>query len=487
MTLDAALSPRLLARYLLRFMLCLSMWGISIIAIVELASEGLLVFLACCMPIMAMNILTLAFVPPVGFLFLEAHWMIRLRSFVIGIFSRCFTRRRGPRLFFDEHAHYFVEALFQKDDATALALLDDGRVTIHTPWTRGPGGFCCQADPPSTCCAPRSLLIASVVSGRKKVARIMLRRGADINAFQEIEARQDYGAGIKRISVAGYFISTGNARALALSHRLGANMETVFLRTLGTFSKNISAVHFAIMTAHSACLQYLLDKVYQTRPVNLTVEERRALCLMARIGPPAMDLFKVLRTRKYDFSVLKRDVGDLPAVKDGMRPCQVTFADILETSVRLSEDAVFLRYVVKRLGMASAAKKMVATEDFVNTTGLYQRMVENSRGWDDSERNAAREAGVELRDEDLKNTSAWRAKRSAQRSGAPVVEKCGIALRSAARSIGLLVGTEKNARRFNDVLKSRLKVLLHKFWLAIARRGPFLRESYLKNFVEFNY
>lgn len=288
------------------------------------------------------------------------------------IMARAVNEVFRPELAVQADVNIFVGAFVEGDDTTALSLLDDDLVTIHSPWTSGP-------DEP--CQGPWTIVSAPVLFERVRTrvcCLALVDLGADIEKFQ-VSSREGSTA-----TLAGFAIITGKPSVLSLCHRLGTKMSHVSQSDGKAEAISYSAVHLAILTVQPECLKYLLDKVYATGPFDLSARALHDLCLVARLGKLAMPLFKILQGWGYDFTSLAELEDELhgdAATAGGeasTRPGnfgRVTFADTLITSVRASKDAGFLRYVVKNLGLASAAEKVKAVEDLVDSRGTYVQLL----------------------------------------------------------------------------------------------------------------
>lgn len=112
------------------------------------------------------------------------------------------------------HLIEFIGALKDGDDASALALLDKRRVTIHTLYPYRMHG------------ADMTIPVSFVViqAGREQVARALVRLGANIDALHNFSADSNPIDG-DAVTPTGAAILEGSVSSLALCHRLGANLS----------------------------------------------------------------------------------------------------------------------------------------------------------------------------------------------------------------------------------------------------------------------
>lgn len=239
---------------------------------------------------------------------------------------------------------HFVDALENRNDAAAISLLRSGHVTIRS-LAKSYFGDAGEID-----MVP--LLFIAVRQVREKVVRELIRLGADIDGLHSKPAG-DKGD-MFSFSPAGEAFRFDNVDALALCHRLGANMSQVARYTwLGDFK--LSAVYAAIWWMRVPCLEYLLDNVYVARPIQLTSPEKEKLGgIAARSG--AKDIFKVLKTRGFNFKTLES-----LALSGGPR---VFVADMMLAAAQQSGKEDLLRYGVRDLGMVSTAGRLGLSKAF---------------------------------------------------------------------------------------------------------------------------
>lgn len=176
------------------------------------------------------------------------------------------------------HDVKFVEDLIVGDDESALSFLESGQVTIHSVLLG----------------TTMTALRVAIESGREKVALALILLGANVDEFHKPE---DESSNIL-LTQAGIAIQHGSASELLLCHRLGASMASV---SKAGSSNSWSAVDWAILMRKPACLVCLLDEVNPARPVCLRGEEQLRLWLSPKSGRPAIEIFKVLRTRGCNF------------------------------------------------------------------------------------------------------------------------------------------------------------------------------------------
>lgn len=242
-----------------------------------------------------------------------------------------------------DYTQQFNDALRRGDDAFALALLERGRVTIHSVYPSHVGGVL----------RSMSIIFPAIEHVREQVAQALVRRGADIDAVVA------YSDGNTSVTPAGHAIHMGEPSSLALCHRLGANMSLVRPRT-SRVENSHGAKELAIRAQQPECLAYLLDNVYMARPVKLSRQEMQDLCTSPLCGDRSIALYKVLQNRDFDFSRL------VEAKVDPKAPGGMCFSDVLLATAQKSGDAAFIRYIVRDLGLASTAPRLDNSKGFVN-------------------------------------------------------------------------------------------------------------------------
>lgn len=172
----------------------------------------------------------------------------------------------------------FKVALQRGDDAFALSLLENGRVSINSVFVVEDDGA--RFSLPLMCLA--------VAFAREEVARALVWRGASIDSFHD-------GRDASSITPAGEAILESNVSALSLFHRLGANLSCVS-RTAGSPPKLRTGLEIASRAAEHTVLIFLLDVKYTARPVRLGDREAEALVSLASHGSPAKVCFEVLES-----------------------------------------------------------------------------------------------------------------------------------------------------------------------------------------------
>lgn len=243
----------------------------------------------------------------------------------------------------------FIAALRNADDASAMALLERGRVTVHSVATAA-----CLGESDNVRDATAPIIWFAVLFGREQVARALIHLGADIDVIW-----QSNTASFIR-TPAGEAVCRGDASALALCHRLGANLSRIARPVARPESIMYSALSVALKMSKSDCFAYLLDNVCLARPIELSSIEVYNLCLSATsaTGDPKAFL-QVLEVRGYNFKLLK----ETPASDD---PDGENCADVLLSAVRHSRDADLLRYAVKVLGVASTMERLHKIKNWID-------------------------------------------------------------------------------------------------------------------------
>lgn len=242
-----------------------------------------------------------------------------------------------------DYVKKFMSALERGDESSALTLLETGRVTINSQLHQETEGV--RHSYP--------LLFAGVQFAQEQVVRALVRLGASIDTFR-------VSSDGKLRTAAGDAIARSDISALSLCVRLGADLSCV-LDTRESPQMLTSGVGCAILLAQPVSLSFLLDEVYTARPVHLSQMEVMYLTFLARLGSPAMVIFKVLESRGFSFKSLE---GMKSPVGEGSSSV-VSAADVLLAGAQKKGDAHFLRYLVKDLGLVSTAGQMEDTKDFV--------------------------------------------------------------------------------------------------------------------------
>lgn len=181
----------------------------------------------------------------------------------------------------------FRDAVRGRDDASALSLLENDRVSINSV-------YLLEVD---DVLPPVPILFLAIMSVRERVVRDLVRLGADIDSFRAGE-NGDY------VSPAGDAIYQGNVPALALCVRLGANISLVY-RTMDSPLKVRSGMDIAITQAKHITLIYLLDEVDTSRPCHLTLDEAVSLAIAAVDGISAKASYEILKSRSFNFKGLQ--------------------------------------------------------------------------------------------------------------------------------------------------------------------------------------
>lgn len=237
----------------------------------------------------------------------------------------------------------FIVAVRGGDDASAVSLLENGRVSYNSHSVSEINGVR----------YPAPLIFIAVSLVREQVVRTLARLGASIDSLR------DY-AGEESRTPAGDAIARNNIPALSLCFRLGANLSCVRRTKIERASpvlQDYSAVETAIRKGKPDSLVFLFDKVYTARPVNISPVAMGCLPHMANTNSHAKVIFKILESRGFNFECL----GELTYDTSSKLPAsngELTVADLLLTSVQKSGDADLLRYLAKDLGLVSTAGKM---------------------------------------------------------------------------------------------------------------------------------
>lgn len=233
----------------------------------------------------------------------------------------------------------FALALYRADDSSALSLLESCLVTSNslTPYEL-------QGHRELT---PVIFLAVKLV--REHVARALVHLGADIDA-----RRNDSDRVVT--TPAGAAIIEGNVSGLALCVNLGASMSLVsrLPRIM-----DYSAAMCAITWPRPSCLEYLLDNVYQTRPIELNILEVASLSGKAIKGGDMKPIYKILAARGFNFKHFEE--AEFGSAAQG----RVNLADFMLKGAQESGDAELMRYIVKDLGLVSSGKQQEASEGHI--------------------------------------------------------------------------------------------------------------------------
>lgn len=230
----------------------------------------------------------------------------------------------------DETSERFKDALNNKNDAAALALLKKKFDT----------------------CIPSALKISfysslmfnAITFERESVARALVSIGADINCLYQLD--EEYW-----LSAAGYAALRGSACRMSICHRLGANMCAVIRKSDGS---TMSALDLALechKTADVVC--YLLDEVHPERPVELSFCGKKALISAVKREnfQNVKVLFDNLKARQFDF----RDLNKCPLTAGLVQ--LMTISDMMVMEARNNGQPALVRYLMKDLGLKSQGNK----------------------------------------------------------------------------------------------------------------------------------
>lgn len=275
----------------------------------------------------------------------------------------------------------FIDALHRKDDESAVSLLQSGRVTICSPV---PSHLCTSmlGQRKVSCGASASwtMMRCAISCEREEVALALVRLGANLD---ELYCRSDIDSVSPECTAtsAGFAILEGKVSVLSLCHRLGASMSSV-MPSGGrptTVSESVSALGLSILAVQPACLKYLLDFVFPTRPIFITRDEAFLFCMVAVHGKRAMALYQVLETRGMDFKFLDEtpmsfeaetpeEAEALEAVRGGGAAggsdgCTLT--DIIVSNALESGDDKLMFYLLKKLRLVSTMGKLDMAKRYV--------------------------------------------------------------------------------------------------------------------------
>lgn len=240
----------------------------------------------------------------------------------------------------EENVNQFVRALEGEDDDSAISMLEEGLVSIHSIAPHGDSGN-------------STMLLCAVGRSREVVVRDLVRRGAKLDVLHNLSGQ--VGGGGNCISAPGLAIFQGNIPMLRLCHDLGAGMSCV----QGSRSAPVSAVQLAISNRQHGCLKCLLDVVLPSRPVDLSVDELSVLCVAMRHGKSAIGLLTLLKSRGFDFRVFEQ------MKPPGARSDAMSFADIFMSTARSSGDVDLMRFLVSDLGLRLSEEKMGDVSNFL--------------------------------------------------------------------------------------------------------------------------
>lgn len=250
----------------------------------------------------------------------------------------------------------FGNALRCDDDASALSLLENGRVTIHSVYIYEGDGVRLFRD--RWLVAP--IIFIAIRFAREQVVRALVRHGASIDSFRDAwNGGSDATQSATSVRDA---IVDSNLPALSLCLRLGADLSCVY-RTTDSPPKSYSAMKLALGEAMHAPLICLLDERYMTRPVRLGFEEVQALLTLASRGSAAKVCFEVFESRGFDFKALE----EMKYVPSDEIPGATSVADFMLSFAQKSGAAELVRYLVKYLGLVSKAWRMEGLRNGVDT------------------------------------------------------------------------------------------------------------------------
>lgn len=252
----------------------------------------------------------------------------------------------------------FVDAMKtgnSEGDSFALSLLDGGHITSNSKTA------CAHGNPGDEW----TLLVAAIHYERETLIRRLVELGADINEFHTTLGVSD--------TPAGYAIMNNKVLMLSLCFKLGADMKCVSRVGFEVSSPSFSAVELAIEMRKPDCLEYLLEAVIRTRPVELSARASTDLCLMARTGSQAMGTYRLLETRGYDFKILEGYEMDLydedeeraAAEKRTGVSSVVSFAEVILACAKQSGDADLVQYLVEKLSLVGDARKIDCAKEYV--------------------------------------------------------------------------------------------------------------------------
>lgn len=238
----------------------------------------------------------------------------------------------------------FMRALRQADDASALSLLENGRVIILS--------VCFATSQGVRISHP--IIFPAIQFVRERVARALVRLGGNIDTFR------DYGDG-DYVTSAGDVIIQSNLPALSICVRLGANLACVY-RSADSPPDVCSSVGVTIANAWHVPLRFLLEAVYKARPVCLIESEADALVGLAGRGSSAKVIFELLESRGFKFKNLEEMKCSPSEETLGAR----SKSDVLLAYAQKSGAPDLMRYLVKDLGMVSTASRLEGLKDGVD-------------------------------------------------------------------------------------------------------------------------
>lgn len=220
---------------------------------------------------------------------------------------------------------YFLE---HDDDASALALLESGRVSENS---HGRNFSEIPSNVPSI-----PLLFFAIFFEREVVVRALVSRGASLDSYHGFDDKLC-------VTAVGYAIAmTFRASMLSVCFSLGGDVSRACLFNEQDFA---SAVDVSIIHIKPACLAFLLDEVFSARPVVLSLANSLAFCVAAQRGGEAIEVFEVLRTRGFDFKALESSGDHVSGTK--------TLVGGLFEAAGKSGDKRLIRYLAKGLGLVS--------------------------------------------------------------------------------------------------------------------------------------
>lgn len=236
----------------------------------------------------------------------------------------------------------FGYAVQKGDDDSAIALMSSGHVPVHSRIV-GKDGFSVP------------ILFETINYSRQAVFRCLVEHGADLDELLpgfRILSNQGMS-----FSAVGYSIFVDDPAFLLLGHELGASLSAV-----GKESANVpavSAVSVAILFARSRCLISLLDKVpYDVSSLQYDGEILYKVALAAGRGKPAIEIYKVLKARQFNFKLL--EIQKISFAKVDAQSSSM--ADLMIKNAQRSGHTPLLRYIVKDLGLVSQGARLEAVE-----------------------------------------------------------------------------------------------------------------------------
>lgn len=257
----------------------------------------------------------------------------------------------------------FVRAIRKRQDVASVLMLENGSVPIDSMFMTSTGELW-------------NMINLAIFGTREAVVRALVRLGVAINEFNICE-RMDS-------TPAGFAILNGKVSMLAVCHSLGSTFSNVHQSPFGP----CSAIELAIEKNAPNCLEYLLDKVQATRPINLSAKAKFDLvtlvCENTSFESISMEIFEVLQKRKYDYEQLSVVIpGDFFPLVEKKSFCGLavrtekttlpTYADLLLLNAHNSGDDFLLSYFVKDLGIKSKPCGIEAAATYKFNNALRNR------------------------------------------------------------------------------------------------------------------